>query len=159
MLRWPLQVNSKMTTSATVFSWSLVSVSCRLCSPWAGFPFLNFKFTFINWYLGRLIPRTLNYRTINPLNTLGKWKDTHGKRHSLNCVKIWEKDGNKGLNLSCRFRLFFFSSSFFLLVEALRMSLCLSCRILLLWLPESSMSYAFCSMPSMICSDAERHLF
>lgn len=34
------------------------------------------------------------------------------------------------------------------------MSLCLSFRILLLWLPESSMSYAFCSMPSMICNDA-----
>lgn len=51
---------------------------------------------------------------------------------------------------------FFF---FFLSVEALRMSLCLRFRILLLWLPESSMSYAFCSMPSMICNDAGGDIF
>lgn len=39
-----------------------------------------------------------------------------------------------------------------LLVDALKMLLCLPFRILLLWLPESSMSNACCSLPLVICN-------
>lgn len=95
------------STSATFFSKPCL---CILQIMWSLSRLSFFKLGYIH----KLIVREINSKnlklqknsTVNPLNTLDKQKDTHGKMQSLNYVKIREKDEDKGLNLSYRFRLF-----------------------------------------------------